>query len=482
MRYRHVLCWLRRDLRLVDHKALAEATRQAEQVTVVFIYDKVILGELENQADRRITFITQSLRELQKDLEAMGSALIVRHGDPKIEIPKLAQEMNASAVFTNHDYEPSAIKRDKSVKQKLRLEGVDFLHFKDHVIFEKDEILNQTKEPFKVFTAYKNAWLRAFAAKQHAANEEPDLKRLTPKNILKGHIWNWSYDHIGFKEVPLWLEPGRSGALERFKAFVPHLNTYKEQRDFPALAATSGLSVHLRFGTISIRELVREAIRHKSIGAQTWLSELIWREFYQMLLSQFPRLEHETFRPEFNRIQWEGEESHFAAWKEGQTGFPLVDAAMRHFKETGWMHNRLRMVTASFFVKDLLLDWRLGEKYFADNLLDFDFAANNGGWQWCASTGCDAQPYFRIFNPFTQSEKFDPNGDFIRAHVPELKKFPKKYIHNPAEAPKSEQRQAGCLIGADYPEPIVEHGIQRVRAIALFNKYQKKPEAKAKSP
>lgn len=474
MSYRHALCWFRRDLRLVDHKALAEATHQASQVTVVFIYDKVILGDLKNRVDRRITFIAETLRELQMELDAQGSDLIVRYGDPAIEIPKLAQELKADAVFTNHDYEPAAIQRDDAVAQRLRQDGVAFLHFKDQVIFEKDDILNQTKEPFKVFTPYKNAWLKAFVAKKHVAEEVPDLKKLAPKGSFKEYVWKWTYDDIGFQETALWLQPGRSGALQRLKDFLPHLNKYKELRDFPSKEATSGLSVHLRFGTISIRELVREAIKHRSIGAETWLSELIWREFYQMLLSKFPRLDHETFKPEFNHIQWEGEPQHFTAWKEGQTGFPLVDAAMRHFKETGWMHNRLRMVTASFLVKDLLLDWRLGEKYFADNLLDFDFAANNGGWQWCASTGCDAQPYFRIFNPFTQSEKFDPDGEFIRSHVPELKKFTSKHIHNPTEAPRSEQERASCIIGRDYPEPIVEHGIQRVRAVALFAKYQKK--------
>lgn len=479
MSYKHALCWIRRDLRLNDHQALAEATRNSDQVTVFFVFDRSILAELKNKHDRRLTFIAQTLKGLECELREKASSLIVRYGDPIEEVPILASLLNADAVFTNHDYEPAAIKRDQQVEQALQSKGVDFLHFKDQVIFEKDEILNKSGEPFKVFTPYKKAWLANFVAEKHAMNESPNLHKLTQASVLEKHTWNWDLESLGFHETPLWLKAGRLGGLERLQSFAPALKRYKDERDFPALSSTSGLSVHLRFGTVSIRELVREAIKQRSLGAQTWLSELIWREFYQMLLAQHPRLEHEAFRAEYNGIQWPGVEEHFEAWKVGQTGFPLVDAAMRHFNATGWMHNRLRMVTATFLVKDLLIDWRAGEKYFADNLLDFDFAANNGGWQWCASTGCDAQPYFRIFNPITQSEKFDPNGDFIRANVPELRGFSNKHIHNPSQAPLHEQQRAGCIVGKDYPETIVEHGIQRILALALYSKYQNK---KAKSP
>jgi deoxyribodipyrimidine photo-lyase len=248
------------------------------------------------------------------------------------------------------------------------------------------------------------------------------------------------------------------------------IDNYNETRDFPALDATSGLSVHLRFGTVSVRECFRKAIDRNSEGARTWISELIWREFYQMILDRFPHVKREAFKREYNDLQWEGTEAQFAAWREGRTGYPLVDAAMRHFNRTGWMHNRLRMVVAMFLTKDLLVDWRKGERYFARYLLDYDAAANNGGWQWCASTGVDAQPYFRVFNPILQSKKFDPDGAFIREHVPELRGFSNARIHWPVDASPVEQADAGCIIGTDYPAPIVEHAAQKEKAVAMFQR------------
>jgi deoxyribodipyrimidine photo-lyase len=258
--------------------------------------------------------------------------------------------------------------------------------------------------------------------------------------------------------------------VRRLRAFLSHIHDYDRRRDFPAdPSGTSGLSVHLRFGTISIRALVREAQKRPSKGAATWWSELIWREFYQMILACFPHVVKGSFRPEYDSIRWPGTKAHFERWCAGQTGYPLVDAAMRHFNRTGWMHNRLRMIVAAFLVKDLLVDWRRGEAYFARHLLDFDLAANNGGWQWSASTGCDAQPYFRIFNPVTQSRRFDPEGAFIRTVIPELAGFSARDIHWPAGAPQARQAEAGCRVGKDYPAPIVDHAIQRRLAIELFS-------------
>jgi deoxyribodipyrimidine photo-lyase len=278
---------------------------------------------------------------------------------------------------------------------------------------------------------------------------------------------SWSFDDIGFAEQELPIDAGARGAEKMLRAFMPRIDRYHETRDVPGLAGTSSLSVHLRFGTISIRELVRRARAVASEGARKWLDELLWREFYQMILDRFPHVERGAFRPEYDAIRWPGAEEHYEAWCAGRTGYPIVDAAMRGFNATGMMHNRLRMIVASFLTKDLLVDYRRGERYFARHLLDFDLASNNGNWQWAASTGCDAQPFFRVFNPVTQSKRFDPDGTFIRAHCPELAGFSNRTIHFPADAGLAEQRAAGCIIGEDYPAPIVDHARQRELALAL---------------
>ncbi len=474
-RYKRSLVWLRRDLRLSDQTALSEAGHLSESVAVAFIFDTNIPGALANKTDRRVAFIHQSLLELNDALKRRGSALLVRTGDPIQEIPLLARNLHADAVFTNHDYEPSAKQRDASVEEALRQDGIAFHSFKDQIIFEKREILSGQRTPFKVFTPYKNAWLNRFHSdifnSEHPAAERTvRLQSLFPAEEIALLCRPWELHDPGFKETELWLQPGERAAKERLKEFIGKLPEYGKTRDFPALEGTSGLSAHLRFGTISIRELVRAALDHPSPGTDVWLSELIWREFYQMILDQFPHVERGAFKPEYDSIEWPGREIDFLNWCIGSTGYPIVDAAMRHFNKTGWMHNRLRMIVASFLTKDLLIDWRRGEKYFADNLLDYDLAANNGGWQWSASTGCDAQPYFRVFNPVLQSRKFDPDGAFIRAHCPALSDFSNKHIHFPAAAPLDEQFFAHCLIGLDYPRPIVNHAAQKEKAIRLFRK------------
>lgn len=452
MPYSRAICWVRRDLRLEDHRALAAATAGASQVAVAFVFDTEILGQLQDRDDRRLTFIYRSLKELDERLQSHGSRLIVLHGNPVEEIPRLAASLDAEAVYTARDYDPYAIDRDARVQAALEGEGRAFESVKDIVIFEAGEVLSQSGTPFRVYTPYARAWRDRFKASRDAAAEAVcDLGSLWPN--VPGRFP--SLEEIGFVETKLWLEPGEAAARNRLAKF--NLAEYEEARDFPAQDATSGLSAHLRFGTISIRACVREAVRR---GAEKWLAELIWREFYQDILAHHPYVAQEPFQPQYRSMTFPGTTEHLQAWLEGQTGYPIVDAAMRCFNATGWMHNRLRMIVASFLTKDLLVDYRKGEAYFARYLLDYELANNNGGWQWAASVGCDAQPYFRVFNPVTQSRKFDPEGAFIRKWVPELAKFAGDIHWPPGDLFESE------LNG--YPSPIVDHAVQRERAIALY--------------
>lgn len=461
------LVWFRRDLRDYDHAALYQALKSSPEVYCAFVFDTEILDHLQDKADRRVEFIWESVRELKQALQQHGTDLIVRHGPARQEIPQLAKELGAAAVYVNHDYEPAAIERDACVAGSLAADGIAFHSFKDQVIFERDEVLTQTGKPYGVFTPYKNAWLKklsdfylqAYPVDRYAAH----LATLAPTALQ-------TLESIGFERTNLsrmQLPTGMSGAQRLFSDFIERMPKYQAARDFPAVKGPSYLSVHLRFGTISIRQLARTAWQTGGAGAETWLSELIWRDFYFQILHHHPRLAAgHAYKPEFDMLVFPDDESLFQAWCAGLTGYPLVDAAMRQLNQTGWMHNRLRMVAASFLVKDLLVDWRRGERYFAEKLLDFDFSANNGGWQWAASTGCDAQPWFRIFNPITQSEKFDPEGKFIRKYVPELADCTNKEIHAPWLLPPMRRQALG--IGSCYPLAIVDHATQRARALALY--------------
>jgi len=463
------LVWLRRDLRLDDQAALYHALKTSRQVNLVFVFDTDILDKLPNPADRRVEFIHDSVTGLKTELEAMGSTLHVLHGSARQVIPEFARQAGARAVFCNRDYEPGAQQREREVEDGLSRNGIAFRSFKDQVIFEQDEVLTQAGKPFAVFTPYKNAWLKkidVFYLKTYPVRSYLErLARKAPANMP-------TLEELGFKQTnlrQLGMRTGSLGAHWLFEDFLGRINRYREARDFPAVKGPSYLSVHLRFGTISIRELAATAHGMGGSGAETWLSELIWREFYQQLLWHHPRLaQGKCYKPEFDAIAWPNPPGHFEAWCEGRTGYPLVDAAMRQINQTGYMHNRLRMVAASFLVKDLLVDWRLGEQYFADKLLDFDLASNSGGWQWVASVGCDAQPWFRIFNPTAQSEKFDPDAKFIRRYLPELANVPDQHIHEPSAMPQSMQTKTGFKTGRDYPNPIVEHKLQREKALALF--------------
>ncbi|MBS1913740.1 MAG: deoxyribodipyrimidine photo-lyase [Bacteroidetes bacterium] len=477
MKYNRTLCWIRRDLRLRDHTALAAACSASREVAVAFVFDTTILEGLADRDDRRVTFIHRSLAELDAELRKRGSMLIVRRGDPRSEIPALAAELNAEAVFANHDYEPDALHRDAAVAASLAAAGRTLHTWKDQVVFEKTEIATDAGTAFRVFTPYMRAWLARLesAEAEMLRDRAPDLASLAPAHLLEGACHRWELTDIGFSPAALWLEPGERAAWRRLDAFMERIPAYGEMRDLPSVDGTSGLSAHLRFGTISIRELVRRARAAAAgeagsggSGAGKWLSELIWREFYGMILACFPHVVNRAFKPEFDALEWPGRDDHFEAWCAGCTGYPIVDAAMRLLRETGWMHNRLRMVAASFLTKDLLVNYRRGEAWFARHLLDFELASNNGGWQWCASTGCDAQPWFRIFNPLLQSEKFDPEGAFIRRHLPELRGFSAKKVHWPAGADLFDQQSAGCIIGEDYPAPIVDHGTQRERALRMY--------------
>lgn len=453
---------MRRDLRLSDHSALAEAASLAQEVVVAFVFDTTILHPLQDRDDRRVTFIHRSLAELDGKLRQRGSCLAVRHGDPTQEIPALVRELGIDLVVSARDFEPGAIERDRKVAERV---GVAFHQVLDQVVQAPEDVRNLAGEPFKVFTPYSKAWLTRFHPTM-VAERTPDLSRLVSSEAIEPHVHPWKLGDLGFQPAKLWLEPGEDAARKRLEEFRAKMGGYPDLRDYPALHATSGLSVHLRFGTLSIREAFRAALAHGQ--AEKWMTELIWREFYAMILCMFPHVVDSTFQPQYRQTKWPGGEVEFQAWREGRTGYPMVDAAMRCLNATGWMHNRLRMIVASFLTKDLLVDYRWGEAYFARRLLDFDLASNNGGWQWAASTGVDAQPYFRIFNPVLQSRKFDPEGRFIRQWCPELANFSNERIHWPHDAPLFEQMEAGCILGDDYPAPIVDHHVQKEAVIRLL--------------
>lgn len=462
------IVWFRRDLRCFDHAALSQALRNSTRVFCVFVFDIDILYQLADKADRRVDFIWHSVKELGQTLTTMGGGLIVRHGSAREVIPQLVQEVGATAVFTNRDYEPAAVMRDASVAKTLKRIGIEFNAFKDQVIFERDEVMKGVGRPYSVFTPYKNAWLKRVTGDDLVPHPVAEFTRAfaRPEPATLPTL-----AELGFQAtdlIQLGVKPGMSGAQAAWDAFQTTLAHYDEVRDSPALDATSHLGVHLRFGTLSIRELARTAHYASGKGAQVWLSELIWREFFQMILYHHPRVMTQAFRTEFDAVAWETHPERFAAWCTGRTGYPIVDAAMRQLNQTGFMHNRLRMIAASFLTKDLHLHWLQGERYFAQKLLDFDLASNNGNWQWAASTGCDAQPYFRIFNPVTQSERFDPQGAFIKRYVPELAAIEAREIHAPWQISPIEQQIYGVIIGRDYPAPIVDHEAARVKALAMF--------------
>lgn len=472
--YQKSLVWFRRDLRDFDHAALYHALKSSQAVYCVFVFDRQILDQLTEPQDRRVEFIWESVGELKSVLQRHGGDLLILHAVAEQAIPQLAQLLNVNAVFSNRDYEPSAIARDLAVACALKTAGIAFHQYKDQVIFEQDEVLTQAGKPYGVFSPYRNTHLKQlndFYLKPYPTDQYSHAYAKAPHDLQSTYDLK-SLEEMGFARTNLQamkLPTGMSGGKALFEDFVMRMQQYDEARNFPAVKGPSYLSVHLRFGTVSIRHLARTAWQTEGAGAYTWLNELVWRDFYFQILHHRPDLaEGKSYKAEYDALVFPNHLENFKAWCEGRTGYPLVDAAMRQLNQTGYMHNRLRMVTASFLVKDLLIDWRWGERYFAEKLIDFDFAANNGGWQWAASTGCDAQPYFRIFNPTSQSEKFDPQGKFIRKYVPELTKCSDKEIHAPWTISSLKQQLLDLTIGKDYPFPIVEHALQRALALELY--------------
>ena len=478
--YRTGLVWFRRDLRAEDHAALHHALLQCQQVHCVFVFDSAILAPLPRK-DRRVEFIRESLVELDGRLRALAehpqAGLIVLQGPADSLIPNLAQALGADAVFTHHDDEPAALARDARVRTQLARRRQALHTYQDHTVFERSELLTRTGSPYTVFTPYKKAWLaRIDDARLAPWPVEPHAARLAPRPAEHCRPVPTLQD-LGFEPSDLDLRvlpAGSQGAQQLLQDFAGRIDRYDQARDFPAVKGPSYLSTHLRFGTVSVRSLARMALersRQGSAGADVWLSELVWRDFYFQILHHHPHVVERSFKPAYDAIAWETgaqAQAHFAAWCEGRTGFPLVDAAMAQILRTGYMHNRLRMVVASFLTKDLGIDWRWGERFFAQHLNDYDLAAINGGWQWASSSGCDAQPYFRIFHPVTQSRRFDPQGRFIRRYLPGLAALPDAALHAPWEASPLELQAAGVVLGRDYPLPIVDHATARERTLQRY--------------
>ena len=474
------LMWFRRDLRVTDNAALHMALKACRQLHCVFVFDRDILDGLP-RVDRRVEFIRESLVELDQDLRQLSghndAGLIVRHAKAVDTIAPLAQELSAKVVFAAHDYEPQAVIRDAKVRDDLASVGIAFQTCKDHVIFERQEILTQGGTPYGVFTPYKNKWLATLTDTDLRAHDSAPLGSSLAPRPPSFRMEVPTLADLGFETTNLGtlrLPTGASGARQLFEDFFDRMDDYHDTRNFPSKKGPSYLSVHLRFGTVSIRQLAATALQRHiqgSQGASVWLGELIWRDFYFQILANFPHVARGAYKPEYNAITWESgarAQSLFKAWCLGETGYPLVDAAMTQINQTGYMHNRLRMVVGSFLVKDLGIDWRWGEAYFAQHLNDFDLSANNGGWQWVSSSGCDAQPYFRIFNPISQSEKFDPQGEFIRRYVPQLGKLPNKLLHAPWKATALELQMAGVTLGGNYPLPIVSHEQARLLTLSRY--------------
>ncbi|MBN8827945.1 MAG: deoxyribodipyrimidine photo-lyase [Sphingobacteriia bacterium] len=464
------ICWLRRDLRLHDHKPLHYASQEGKSFLPIFIFDKEILSRFTNKNDRRLSFIANTIIDLNKELKSYNSEILVFYGRPIEIIPNLCKVLNANKVFAGKDFEPQTIERDSTVEHLLLKNNIELKLSVDHLLQNPKDILKKDGTPFKVFTPFSKAW-RMSLIKEDYANYRPNLKRTLPVDSkLKNTIQNAGLNLVNttsaekmlkevgynFIEDKIWTTHDAKNKLAEWSFNIPK---YKETRNYLYLDGTSRLSPYLRFGLISIRECFRYALEYPGAGSDMWINELIWREFYANVLYHFPYTQNlEFLKPLQGKINWQRNEEHFKLWCEGKTGFPVVDAAMRQLKVMGWVHNRARMITASFMCKNLLLDWRLGEEYFAQNLMDYDLASNVGGWQWSASTGTDAQPYFRVFNPILQGQKFDADGIYVKTYVQELKDYKGTNIHEP---------QKDGLFNKYY-EPIVDLDITRKRAIETF--------------
>lgn len=419
--------WFRRDLRLHDNTGLSQALQSAHPVVPIFIFDRQILDQLEDRDDRRVNFIHKTILSLQARLVQFNTTLDVRYGDPLSVFKELQQQYDVHAVFTNHDYEPYAINRDHAVSTWLQQNKIEFHSYKDQVVFEKNEVVKDNGEPYAVYTPYSRKWLSLL--------KDEDLTEQQTEKYFH-HFFQQEQ-----KPVPSLEEIGFTDQDFQHQACLDfdRIHAYHLTRDIPSLEGTTRAGVDLRFGTVSIRQLVKDAMQWN----KTFLGELIWREFFMQVLWHEPEVVHRCFKKEYEAIRWRNQEDEFEKWCQGQTGYPLVDAGMRELNTTGFMHNRVRMVAASFLVKDLLIDWRWGEAYFAGKLLDYELASNNGNWQWVAGCGCDAAPYFRIFNPNEQAKKFDPQANYIKKWIPELEIL-------------------------TYPPPMIDHKLARERCLTIY--------------
>jgi len=422
------ICWLRRDLRIEDNAALYHALKSEHPVLLLFIFDRKILDDLHDSKDARVTFIYQQLEKIEQQLQKKGSSILIKYGTPEEAWAEVLADYSVKGVYTNHDYEPYARERDEALREYLQTESISFQTFKDQTIFEKEEITKADGKPYTVFTPYFRQWrnklddfyLKAYPVKKYLKN----LLQTKPLNFPKLSALGFGASELNFPSAD----------------FKDKLSGYEQRRDYPGDDATTHLGLHLRFGTVSIREAARTAIAE---DAQKWLSELAWRDFYMMILWHFPHTVSKSFKPAYDNIRWRNNEKEFEAWKNGKTGYPIVDAGMNQLNETGYMHNRVRMVVGSFLTKHLLIDWRWGEAYFAEKLLDYEMASNIGGWQWACGCGNDAAPYFRVFNPELQAKKFDPKNTYIYKWAPEYKQ-------------------------EKHPQPIVEHAFARDRILKVY--------------
>ncbi len=422
-----VIHWFRRDLRLRDNKGLYHALNSGFQVLPLFIFDDEILESLPKK-DHRVSFIHKTLHRMHKELQEQGRGLVVKRGKPLEVLKSLCSDFDVKAVYCNRDHEPYGISRDKEVYGMLKDLGIDFYAYLDHLIFDQNDVQTAEGKPYQVYTPYSRAW-KALLKESHMKAFPSEKKTDSFFNLPGIHfpaIDEIGFDHAGLEAPPLKLDE-------------ENIRNYDKTRDFPAVEGTTRIGVHLRFGTLSIRDAVKKAL----LWNDTFLNELIWREFYAVILWNAPHIVDRSYKPAYDRIEWRNNEEEFERWKVGKTGYPMVDAGMRQLNETGYMHNRVRMITASFLTKHLLIDWRWGEAYFAEKLFDYELSSNNGGWQWSAGTGADAAPYFRIFNPTAQQKKFDPDQKYIRKWIPELET-------------------------ADYPEPVVDHRQARERCLKTY--------------
>ncbi|TKB59954.1 MAG: deoxyribodipyrimidine photo-lyase [Nitrospira sp.] len=471
------IVWFRRDLRLNDQPALTAACESCSEVIPLFVFDEPLL-QSHVFGSACANFMLGCLEDLAASLASRGITLQWRRGEPVEEVVHVARAWKADVVYWNRDYEPAAIERDRTVQQQLAQIGVVVRTFKDHVVFEAEEVRSATGEPMQRYSAYRARWWMKWQAMQPTTLPVPRLLTAEKAVSLPAPPPLPSASDLGYEPVTLWIEPGERIAQKRLRRFVEGpIHTYITGRNLPAVDGSSILSPHFRFGTLSARAAVHAALASLAQGRRVsrpdvfiWIDELVWREFFQQVLAAFPRVVDEPFRQVLApapRAPGTERDRLYQAWREGKTGFPIVDAGMRQLNQTGWMHNRVRMIVASFLIKDLRIDWQSGERYFMQRLIDADVAANNGNWQWCASTGTDAMQGYRIFNPLLQSKKFDPKGEYLRKYVPELAAVPTDQIHAPYLMTHEDQALAKCRIGIDYPSPIVDHRQARDEYLAL---------------